>query len=89
MSVSVKDPSRFKEPKIQVAEESDFRRTLGDLSLIHISEQDRKGTSSFLQKGNYAVDSDRDLVDGIAIYDANRFQRHIPKVELVLSLIHI
>ncbi len=164
MSVSVKDPSRFKEPKIQVAEESDFRRTLGDYfdqsigttteklenfakyvprqaltpflyryelfkrvldlqgsvvecgvlfggglmawaqlsailepmnhqrriigfdtfsGFVGISEQDRKGTSSFLQKGNYAVNSYRDLVDGIAIYDANRFQRHIPKVELV------
>jgi hypothetical protein len=164
MSVRAKDPCRFKEPKMQVAEESDFRRVLADYfnrsvgttterlenfakyvprqaltqflyryelfkrvlnvqgsvvecgvlfggglmawaqlsailepmnhqrriigfdtfsGFVDVSSQDRKGTSSFLSKGNYAVDSYEDLMEGIGIYDANRYQRHIAKVELV------
>ena len=158
------DPSRFKEPKIQAGEESDFRRALGDYfdrsvgstteklenfakyvprqvltpflyryemfkrvlsvqgsvvecgvlfggglmawaqlsailepmnhqrriigfdtfdGFVGISEEDEKGTSSFLNKGDYAVDSYDDLKEGIGLYDANRFLRHISKVELV------
>lgn len=158
------DPSRFKEPKIQAGEESDFRRALGDYfdrsvgstteklenfakyvprqvltpflyryemfkrvlsvqgsvvecgvlfggglmawaqlsailepmnhqrriigfdtfdGFVGISEEDEKGTSSFLHKGDYAVDSYDDLKEGIGLYDTNRFLRHIPKVELV------
>ena len=158
------DPSRFKEPKIQAAEESDFRRALGDYfnrsvgttteklenfakyvprqaltpflyryemfkrvlnvqgsvvecgvlfggglmawaqmsailepmnhqrrivgfdtfgGFVSISDEDKKGTSSFLRKGDYAVDSYEDLIKGIELYDANRFLPHIPKVELV------
>jgi hypothetical protein len=50
---------------------------------VGISEEDEKGTSSFLNKGDYAVDSYDDLKEGIGLYDANRFLRHIPKVELV------
>jgi len=162
--VTKQDPSRFKEPKIQAGEESDFRRALGDYfdrsvgstterlenfpkyvprqvltpflyryemfkrvlsvqgsvvecgvlfggglmawaqlsailepmnhqrriigfdtfgGFVGISEEDEKGTSSFLHKGDYAVDSYEDLKEGIGLYDANRFLRHIPKVELV------
>jgi hypothetical protein len=162
--VTKQDPSRFKEPKIQTAEESDFRHTLADYfdrsvgstterlenfakyvprqvlapflsryemfkrvlsvqgsvvecgvlfggglmawaqlsailepmnhqrriigfdtfgGFVGISEEDEKGTSSFLNKGDYAVDSYDDLKEGIGLYDANRFLRHIPKVELV------
>lgn len=158
------DTSRFKEPKIQAAEEADFRRALGDYfnrsigttteklenfakyvprqtltpflyryelfkrildvqgsvvecgvlfggglmawaqlsailepmnhqrrivgfdtfsGFVGISNQDEKGTSSFLHKNDYAVDSYDDLIEGIALYDANRVLRHIPKVELV------
>lgn len=162
--MSEKDPSRFKEPKIQNAAESDYRRALGDYfkrsvgttseklenfakyvprqvltpflyryemfkrvlhvhgsvvecgvlfggglmawaqlsailepmnhqrrilgfdtfgGFVGISQEDQQGTSSFLQKGAYAIDSYDDLKEGIALYDTNRFLRHIPKVELI------
>jgi Macrocin-O-methyltransferase (TylF) len=50
---------------------------------VGIAPEDQKGTSSYLQPGAYAVDSYEDLEKGAALFDANRFLKHIPKVELV------
>jgi hypothetical protein len=48
-----------------------------------LAEEDRTGTSSYLRKGEYAVDSYEDLLQAIALFDSNRFLSHIPKVDLV------
>lgn len=48
-----------------------------------LSDEDRGGTSEFLKKGAYAVDSCEDLVECIRLFDMNRFLNHIPKLELV------
>jgi hypothetical protein len=50
---------------------------------VGISKEDETGTSSFLRQGQYAVDSYEDLHQAVALFDSNRFLRHIPKVELV------
>jgi hypothetical protein len=50
---------------------------------VSVAPQDMTGTSSFLGNGEYAVDSYEDLQTAIALFDANRFLNHIPKVELV------
>jgi hypothetical protein len=50
---------------------------------VDIAQEDRRGTSSFLRPGAYAVDSYGDLQTAISLFDANRFLGHIAKVEIV------
>jgi hypothetical protein len=50
---------------------------------VGIAKEDQTGTSSYLRAGEYAIDSYDDLLQSIALYDANRFLQHVPKVELV------
>ena len=48
-----------------------------------LSPHDKKGNSEFLKKGGYSVNSYRDLIESIKLFDMNRSIGHIPKVELV------
>lgn len=48
-----------------------------------LSKEDATGKSTHLKKGGLAADSYQDLKKCIALYDANRFINHIPKVSLV------
>lgn len=48
-----------------------------------LSPEDKMGRSEFCNSGGLAIDSYEDLQQAIALYDANRFLSHIPKVKLV------
>jgi len=50
---------------------------------VTLSDKDRTGTAYQGKKGGLAINSYADLLEGIKLYDKNRFLGHIPKVKLV------
>ncbi|MCF8479503.1 MAG: TylF/MycF family methyltransferase [Rhodospirillum sp.] len=48
-----------------------------------LHDHDRGGSASQLKERGLAVDSEADLRDSIALFDANRVLKHLPKVDLV------
>jgi hypothetical protein len=50
---------------------------------VSLSDKDNTGTASQGKKRGLAINSYHDLLEGIKLYDKNRFLGHIPKVKLV------
>jgi len=48
-----------------------------------LSKIDNRGTSEFIKKGGFKINSYQDLKKCIEVYDSNRFIGHIPKIELI------
>jgi len=48
-----------------------------------ISKKDKSRNSKILKKGDYSIDSYKDLTQSIRLYDSNRFLNHIPKINIV------